>query len=92
MRGLGEGNSHMDVRQDEMSQDITFLSRDFTAPLDGGESTMGGIYGTASSNLGSTNQSQLDQTSKGYVYNEQALNQLSPDNVEIAKAPLLQAG
>lgn len=85
---------------DEMSQDLTYLSRD--APLDGGESTFGAA--TSYSQLaGSELHDQTDDIEAfrrqhlvesplpGSTHNELLLEQLSPDNVDIRK-PMQQAG
>lgn len=63
---------------DEMSQDLNYLSRE--APLDGGESTFG-----AYSQLGGSSLHNLAESPT-------PLDQLAPDNVDIQRPPVQQAG
>lgn len=63
---------------DEMSQDLNYLSRE--APLDGGESTFG-----AYSQLGGSTLHNLAESPT-------PLDQLAPDNVDIERPPVQQAG
>lgn len=63
---------------DEMSQDLNYLSRE--APLDGGESTFG-----AYSQLGGSTLQNLAESPT-------PLDQLAPDNVDIERPPVQQAG
>lgn len=99
---------------DEMTQDLTYLSRD--APLDGGESTFGaatsysqlagsqrGDQDESFAHMGSDLHDQYDIEAfrrrqltesplPGSTHNESLLEQLSPDNVDIRKQPMQQAG
>lgn len=104
--GSGVGSRHSSRHQlDEMTQDLNYLASD--APLDGGESTFGAatsysqLGGIATArdgsvmHMGSDLQDELEGRAgiadSPIAYNEQALDQLSPDNVDIRK-PLQQAG
>lgn len=104
--GYQSGSRHSSRHQlDEMTQELNYLASD--APLDGGESTFGAatsysqLGGIATARDGSVMHmgSDLQDDLEGragvadspIAYNEQALEQLSPDNVDIRK-PLQQAG
>lgn len=101
----GRPSPSSQLHQDEMQQDLTYLSRE--APLDGGESTFGGaasysqLAGPGSHreesvmHLGSEYQEDENEDYMQREIREQerqlALNQLAPDNVDIQR-PMQQAG
>lgn len=84
------------AQHDEMSQDLNYLSHE--APLDGGESTFGArnsyshLAGSGnhlaepSGGLGDASASNIS------TIDENSLSKLRPDNVDIQRPPLKQAG
>ncbi|KAG9510269.1 Ankyrin-2, partial [Fragariocoptes setiger] len=91
------GHNAMDVRQDEMSQDLTYLSRDLTAPLDAGESTIGlPDYAPLSSATAVGQQQHVIIDHREQQPLELELERLSPDNVDLdddgTRGPPVHAG